>query len=153
MSARGIEIARVGRAAGKEPVSRFGNFEHDDKNDTLLFDKLEEYVLEHYPNPQRIGCLDHDALCAFVETPETLDLADLKYLHIFKCRECTRDLIELRRIRDERLRQSLRDSTIASGSDRKTISTWKSGFARAPALVRAVTVWFLARLGLKLKKM
>jgi len=133
-------------------VSRVNRFEHDDKNDTLLFDKLEEYVLEHYPNPQRIGCLDHDALTTFVETPQDLDLADRKYLHIFKCAECTRELIELRCIREERLRHASRDSAIASASDR-TIGTWKTRFAAAPALVRAVAVWFLAKLGLKSKKM
>lgn len=134
-------------------MSRLRNFERDDENDTLLFDKLEEYVLEHYPNPQRIGCLDHDTLTTFVETPQNLDLADPKYLHIFKCRECTRDLMELRRMREERLRHSSRDSAIASGSDGKTVVTWKSRFAAAPAFLRAVAVWFLAKLGLKSKKM
>lgn len=134
-------------------MSRFDNFERDDTNDTLLFDKLEEYVLEHYPNPQRIGCFDHDVLTTFVETPQDLDLTDLKYLHIFKCAECTRDLIELRRIREKRLRHASRDSAIPSGGDRKTIGMWKSRFAAAPALVRAVAVWFRAKLGLKSKKM
>ena len=134
-------------------MSRSHNFERDDENDTLLFDKLEEYVLEHYPNPQRIGCLDHDTLTAFVESPQDIDLANRKYLHIFKCAECTRDLSELRRIREERLRHASLDSAIVSGSERKTIGTWKSRFAAAPAFVRAVAVRFLAKLGLKSKKM
>jgi hypothetical protein len=83
-------------------VNRFRSFESDDENDTLLFDKLEEYVLEHYPNPERIGCLNHETLSTLVDAPENLDLADQKYLHIFRCAECTRELIELRRIREER---------------------------------------------------
>lgn len=70
---------------------------NNDKNDTLLFDTLQDYVLEHYPNPQRIGCLDRQTLEEFVSSPENLDLADPKYLHVFKCAECTRDLMTFRR--------------------------------------------------------
>jgi hypothetical protein len=29
---------------------------NDDQNDTLLFEKLQEYILAHYPNPERVGC-------------------------------------------------------------------------------------------------
>jgi hypothetical protein len=39
-------------------VDNLRRFASDDEDDTLLFDKMQEYVLEHYPNPQRIGCLD-----------------------------------------------------------------------------------------------
>jgi len=80
-------------------VSNIQHFASDDENDTLLFDEMQEYVLEHYPNPQRIGCLDHALLRAFVEMPGKLDLSDSKYLHILECAECTRELIELRRLR------------------------------------------------------
>ena len=72
------------------------SFSNNDDSDTLLFDKLQDYVLEHYPNPQRIGCLDRKVLEEFVSSPEDLDLADPKYLHVFKCAECTRDLMALR---------------------------------------------------------
>ena len=36
-----------------------------------------------------------------MNTPEKLDLTDPKYLHVLKCAECTRELIELRRLRNE----------------------------------------------------
>ena len=72
----------------------------DDENDGLLFDRMQEHVLANYPNPQRLGCLDHDTLQKLVMTPEALDLTDVRFLHVFKCAECTRELIELRRLRE-----------------------------------------------------
>jgi hypothetical protein len=36
-----------------------------------------------------------------VYTPEKLDLSDPKYLHVSKCAECTRELIELRMLRNQ----------------------------------------------------
>jgi hypothetical protein len=82
-------------------VSNVQAFMNDDEDDTLLFERIQDYVLEHCPNPQRIGCLDHATLSTFVMFPGKLDLADPKYLHVLACAECTRELIELRRIRDE----------------------------------------------------
>ncbi|MHB1935609.1 MAG: hypothetical protein ACYCOR_03400 [Acidobacteriaceae bacterium] len=79
------------------------SFSNNDENDTLLFDTLQDYVLEHYPNPQRIGCLDRQTLEEFVSGPENLDLADPKYLHVFKCAECTRDLMTLRQGRQQQI--------------------------------------------------
>ena len=76
---------------------------NDDENDTLLFDRMQEYVLRHCPNPERKECLDYLTLSAFVATPGRVDLTDPKYLHILKCAECTRELMELRRVRNERL--------------------------------------------------
>jgi len=67
----------------------------------LLFEKLQEHNLEKYPNPERFGCIDHSTLKTWVYTPEKLDLSDPKYLHVLKCAECTRELIELRRLRNE----------------------------------------------------
>ena len=32
-------------------------------------------------------------------TPEALDFTDVRYLHVFKCAECTQELIDLRRTR------------------------------------------------------
>jgi hypothetical protein len=67
----------------------------------LLFEKLQEHVLEKYPNPERIGCIDHSTLKTWVYSPQKLDLSDPKYLHVLKCAECTRELIDLRRLRNE----------------------------------------------------
>jgi hypothetical protein len=77
------------------------SFFEDDDDDTLLFEKLQEQVLEKYPNPERIGCIDHSTLKTWVYSPQKLDLSDPKYLHVLKCAECTRELIELRRLRNE----------------------------------------------------
>lgn len=77
------------------------SFLQDDDDDTLLFEKLQEHVLEKYPNPERIGCIDHSTLKTWVYSPQKLDLSDTKYLHVLKCAECTRELIELRRLRNE----------------------------------------------------
>jgi hypothetical protein len=125
-------------------VKNHHNFASDDEDDTLLFDKMQEYVLEHYPNPQRIGCLDHATLTTFVETPGKLDLSDLKYLHILKCAECTRELMELRRIREERLQQV----PIRSASSPRTgLPLFLSRKFRAAAMsmcalvVAAVGIW------------
>ena len=80
----------------RQPQSR------DDQNDTFLFEKLQEHVLENYPNPDRIGCFDHATLETWVFHPERLDLSDRKYLHVLKCAECTRELLELRKLKNER---------------------------------------------------
>jgi hypothetical protein len=77
------------------------SFLQDDDDVTLLFEKLQEHVLEKYPNPERIGCIDHSTLKTWVYSPQKLDLSDPKYLHVLKCAECTRELIELRRLRNE----------------------------------------------------
>jgi len=68
----------------------------DDDNDTLLFEKLQEYILAHYPNPGRKGCPDPAVLKSLIETPGEVTFAALNDLHIFKCAECTRMLMELR---------------------------------------------------------
>ena len=82
-------------------MSEHQPFLNDDGDDTLLFEKLQEHVLENHPNPERIGCLDRATLETWVQSPEKLNLADPKYLHVLKCAECTRDLIELREHRKE----------------------------------------------------
>lgn len=87
-------------------MSKAENLAHDDDDDTALFEQWREQVVRDYPNPERIGCLDPETLRTFVETPSKLDLADLKYLHIVQCAECTKDLNELRRAREERLCQA-----------------------------------------------
>jgi hypothetical protein len=82
-------------------VDEHQSFLEDDDDDTLLFEKLREHALEAHPNPERIDCLDRATLKAWVFTPEKLNLSDPKYLHVLKCAECTRELIELRRLRNE----------------------------------------------------
>ena len=69
-------------AAGEESVDKYRSFFQDDEDDTLLFEKLQEHVLERYPNPERKGCLDHSTLEKWVCSPERLDLSDPKYLHV-----------------------------------------------------------------------
>ena len=82
-------------------MDKYRSFFQDDEDDTLLFEKLQENVLERYPNPERKGCFDHSTLEKWVCSPEKLDLSDPKYLHVLKCAECTRELIELRRLRNQ----------------------------------------------------
>jgi hypothetical protein len=78
----------------------------DNEDDALLFERMREYVIEHYPNPGRVGCLDRETLEKFVFSPKQLDLTDVRYLHIMKCAECTRELGELRRLRDLQKREA-----------------------------------------------
>jgi hypothetical protein len=73
----------------------------DNEDDALLFERMREYVIDHHPNPGRVGCLDQETLKKFVFSPEELDLTDVRYLHVMKCAECTRELGKLRRIRDQ----------------------------------------------------
>ena len=85
----------------KKAVAEHRPFANDDENDTLLFEKLQEYILAHYPNPERIGCPDPAILKKFADTPREVRLPALNELHIFKCAECTRTLIELRQKREQ----------------------------------------------------
>jgi hypothetical protein len=50
---------------GKEAVAENQSLPLDDDNDTLLFEKLQEHVLAHYPNPERKGCPDPAVLEEF----------------------------------------------------------------------------------------
>jgi hypothetical protein len=118
------------RGTGRDSVGEPQNFVRDDENDTLLFERLQEHVLEHYPNPDRVGCLDRVTLVAFVEAPGKLDLEDPMYLHVFRCAECTRDLMELRRLREERNRQAARRP-----SQRASRWWWYAGIAASVAVV------------------
>jgi hypothetical protein len=138
-------IGYLERVTGRKAVSRIQGFKLDDENDTRLFDKLQEYVLEHYPNPQRIGCLDHDTLFTFVEAPGKLDLADPKYLHIFKCAECTRELMELRCIRAGLLQQTSTSSPNTPARHRGFFHNWKWRIAAITASVFAVTIPFAVK--------
>ena len=68
----------------------------DNEDDSLLFEKLQEHVLAHYPNPERKGCPDPAVLKSLIDDPGNVTLDALNDLHIFKCAECTRLLLELR---------------------------------------------------------
>ena len=81
---------------GKEAVAENQSLPLDDDNDTLLFEKLREHVLAHYSNPERKGCPDPAVLKSLIDDPGNVTLAALNDLHIFKCAECTRLLMELR---------------------------------------------------------
>jgi hypothetical protein len=81
-------------------VANFQDFVQDDDNDTALFDRLQELTLRNCPNPKRIGCPAPAVLRAFVDSPASVTTDELNDLHILKCAECTRDLIELRRARE-----------------------------------------------------
>ncbi|HUV96581.1 MAG TPA: hypothetical protein VMV98_03845 [Acidobacteriaceae bacterium] len=126
-------------------MSRFHSTVRDDDNDTRLFDTLEHYILEHYPNPERIGCLDQDLLRRFVETPELLDLSDPKYLHVFKCAECTRELGDLRRIREARIQQDVVSSPFSSAG-MKAIEKWRRHIVTAAFKTRMLVRRFVERL-------
>lgn len=87
-------------------MSKFPSFVRDDQDDSQLFNRWQELVLQNCPNPERIGCFDHETLRTFVENPNALDLTDLKYVHITECAECTRELQQLRAVREERLNRA-----------------------------------------------
>ena len=112
-------------------------FQGDDDDDSKLFRKAEEHVLEHFPNPNRRGCPGPAILRAFVESPEQIELSDLCGLHILRCAECTRDLIELRREREMRLGQR---PTVHSGSRWRRILFWLALFLAAGGTIAAI--WF-----------
>jgi hypothetical protein len=86
----------------KAALVTFQEFLEDDDNDTALFERLQKHVLNNCPNPERVGCPSHAILEVFVKSPATVAAEELNGLHILKCAECTRELIELRRNREER---------------------------------------------------
>ena len=131
---------------GRRQVNGFHRTARDDENDTRLFDTLQEYVLDHYPNPHRVGCLDPDLLRRFVETPEQLDLGDPMYLHMFKCAECTRELRELRRSREARILGGAECSYALPSSGMKATSPWRERIALAASITRSIVLRFAEKL-------
>ena len=71
--------------------------------DAALFRQMEQYVLDHYPNPTRKDCLSSETLRLIVNEPESLDLQDPKYQHIMECAECLREVIGFREARQTQL--------------------------------------------------
>lgn len=86
-------------------MNQFPNLPDNDDDDTLQFQRWEADVLKNHPNPRRIGCPSDKILRKFVETPGEVTLVELHDRHIANCAECVRELIELRRYREERLRR------------------------------------------------
>lgn len=75
----------------------------DNESDTLLFERLEQNAIEHYPNPSRRGCPPKGVLESFVKSPAKVSVQDLNELHIFHCAECTLDLKHFREDREKRI--------------------------------------------------
>jgi hypothetical protein len=46
----------------------------DNEDDSLLFEKLQEHVLAHYPNPERKGCPDPAVLKSLIDNPSDVTL-------------------------------------------------------------------------------
>jgi len=126
-------------------VRLFHSTAHD-KDDTRLFETLEAYILEHYPNPERVECLDREALRCFVETPNQLDLTDPKYLHVVKCAECTRELHDLRRIREARIQQEAESSPAFSGAGMNAVQEPRRRIVRIVLETRIFVLRMVARL-------
>ena len=91
-------IVALSRSSRKDAVTvtEHPSIPLDNEDDSLLFEKLQEHVLAHYPNPERKGCPDPSVLKNLIENPSDVTLAQLNDLHIFKCAKCTRLLMELR---------------------------------------------------------
>jgi hypothetical protein len=120
-------------------VDEHQSFLEDDEDDTLLFEKLREHALEAHPNPERVGCLDPATLKAWVFTPEKLNLSDPKYLHVLKCAECTRELIELRQLRNE---QSARARIGVLGRSSSAMN-WRSAVFASVVLFGLAFAWVI----------
>ena len=67
--------------------------------DAALFRQMEQYVLDHYPNPNRTGCPDSQTLKLLVYEPQSLEFGDAKFLHVMECAECMREVIAFRNAR------------------------------------------------------
>jgi hypothetical protein len=119
-------------------VNKAPRFVRDDEDDTQLFNRWQELVLEHCPNPDRIGCFDHETLRTFVENPSALDLTDPKYIHITECAECTRELQELRSLREARLSESRKQNK------RRVLIRWQWTAALGTCVIIVVIAAFLS---------
>jgi Family of unknown function (DUF6988) len=53
---------------------------------------MEQYVLDHYPNPTRTGCPDSQTLKLLVYEPLSLEFRDATFLHVMECAECMREV-------------------------------------------------------------
>ena len=97
-------IVALSRSSRKDAVTLTEHpfIPFDNEDDSLLFEKLQEHVLAHFPNAERKGCPDPAALKNLIDNPSGVTLAELNDLHIFKCAECTRLLMELQQKKKQR---------------------------------------------------
>jgi hypothetical protein len=63
--------------------------------DAALFRQMEQYVLDHYPNPTRTGCPDSQTLKLLVYEPLSLEFRDATFLHVMECAECMREVMTI----------------------------------------------------------
>jgi hypothetical protein len=77
-----------------------------------LFRKIEQHVISNSPNPERIGCFSSDELKTLVRHPEKFNLQDEKYVHIFRCSECAREI--------KTFRQEYETGRVAAEEERET---------------------------------
>lgn len=94
----------------------------DNENDSLLFERLEQNAVQHYPNPKRRGCPSSDVLKKFVESPTQVSVNDLNELHIFHCAECTLELKKLRENREQSISHERRTGGVR-------VTKWWMGIA------------------------
>jgi len=88
-------------AVGKKAVAENHSLLFDDNN-TLLFKKLQEHLLSHYPTPESKRSPHPAVLKNLINDPGKVTLTALNNLHIFKCAECTRLLMELQQQKEQR---------------------------------------------------
>lgn len=56
---------------------------------------MKQYLLEAFPNPERKGCPDEDALEALIELRQPADYSTL--LHVGSCSDCYQEYLHLHR--------------------------------------------------------
>ena len=119
-------------------MEHLSKFREDDENDTLTFEGWQEYVVEHYPNPGRIGCPDHEVLRKFVDTPAQVGLDELNDTHITRCRECALELQTLRHKREVRLAALIASRSRLWGKHWVAVA---SVFAMGALIVVGIVFW------------
>ena len=72
-------IVALSRSSRKDAVTLTEHpfIPFDNEDDSLLFEKLQEHVLAHYPNPERKGCPDPAVLRNLIDNPSDVTLAEL----------------------------------------------------------------------------
>lgn len=66
-----------------------------EKTNTFPRKLIQQWFLEAFPNPERIGCPDEDALQLVAQDQITAN--DPTALHIGSCSECYREYLHLQR--------------------------------------------------------
>jgi hypothetical protein len=61
--------------------------------DAALFRQMEQYVLDHYPNPNRTGCPDSQTLRLLVSKPLLLEFRDANFYTLWNVQSaCVKSL-------------------------------------------------------------